>query len=139
MLDALEKDEVQSRGSLPLIVERIKATYDPPSGCYRNEDGSLDPCHTEIETLEAWNGLLKCIKPKVVVETGVYYGLSTCYIAAALRDSGVDGAKVYSIDPWQLEHYWEGSDLEPFIEYLPLPTQDAAIRSTLTISRVGNW
>jgi predicted O-methyltransferase YrrM len=104
----------------------VVATYDPVSGCYRREDGSLDPCHTEIETLEMWNGLLKCIKPKVVVETGVYYGLSTCYIAAALRDSGVGGAKVYSIDPWDLDHYWRGSDLEEFVEFMQMPTQEAA-------------
>jgi predicted O-methyltransferase YrrM len=120
--------ETKSNASanLPKRVETIKAAYDPSRGGYRREDGSLDIAHTEIETLETWNGLLKCIRPKTVVETGVYYGLSTCYIAAALRDSGVEGAKVYSIDPWRLEHYWEESDLEPFVEYIPLPTQEAA-------------
>lgn len=114
------------RGSLPSAVLSVIESYDTASGCYRREDGSLDPCHTEVETLESWRGLLGCIKPRVVVETGVYYGLSTCFIAAALRDSGVPGARVYSIDPWQLEHYWRNSDLEPFIEYLPMTTQDAA-------------
>lgn len=109
------------------VVEIIQR-YDPATGCYRNPDGTLDPCHTEIETLETWGGLLRCIKPRVVVETGVYFGLSTCYIAAALRDSGVPGAKVYSIDPWELDHYWNGSDLAPYIEYLPLTSQDAAPR-----------
>lgn len=103
-------------------------SYDPASGCYRNPDGSLDPCHTEIETLETWGGLLRCIKPKVVVETGVYFGLSTCYIAAALRDSKVPGAKVHSIDPWQLEHYWRDSELMPYIDYMPLTSQEAAPR-----------
>ncbi|WP_292034946.1 MULTISPECIES: class I SAM-dependent methyltransferase [unclassified Brevundimonas] len=112
--------------NLPERVLSVIAAYDAASGCYRREDGSLDPCHTEVETLEMWNGLLKCIKPKTVVETGVYFGLSTCYIAAALRDSGVQDAKVYSIDPWDLDHYWRESDLEQYIEFLQMTTQEAA-------------
>ena len=122
-------DMTPSRPRDPRFPDRMNdviESYDPTSGCYRNPDGSLDPCHTEIETLETWGGILRCIKPKVVVETGVYFGLSTCYIAAALRDSRISGAKVYSIDPWQLDHYWDGSDLAPFIEYMPLTSQDAA-------------
>jgi len=113
---------------LPERVLSVISSYDSASGCYRREDGSLDPCHTEVETLEVWSGFLKCIKPKTVIETGVYFGLSTCYIAAALRDSGVQGAKVYSIDPWALDHYWRDSDLEPFIEFLQMTTQEAASR-----------
>lgn len=112
--------------NLPERVLAVVASYDPISGCYRREDGSLDPCHTEIETLEMWNGLLKCIKPRTVVETGVYFGLSTCYIAAALRDTKVEGAKIYSIDPWDLDHYWRGSDLEQYIEFMQMTTQEAA-------------
>lgn len=111
--------------NFPERVQSVIASYDPPSGCYRKEDGTLDPCHTEIETLETWNGLLKCIKPKTVVETGVYFGLSTCFIAAALRDNKIPGAKVHSIDPWDLDHYWRGSDLEPFIEFYQMGTQEA--------------
>lgn len=111
--------------NLPERVLSVVASYDPPSGCYRKEDGTLDPCHTEIETLETWNGLLKCIKPKTVVETGVYFGLSTCYIAAALRDNKIEGAKVYSIDPWDLDHYWRESDLEPYIQFYQMTTQEA--------------
>jgi len=116
--------------NLPSRVEAyLKAAYDPASGLYRRQDGTLDDWGpTEIETLETWHGLLRCLKPKVVVETGVLYGLSTCYIAAALRDNGVDGAKVYLIDPWNMPHLWDGSDLERFIEFFPLTSQDAAPR-----------
>jgi predicted O-methyltransferase YrrM len=113
-------------GELPASVMAVISAYDPATGCYRREDGSLDPCHTEIETLQTWGGLIRCIKPKVVVETGVYLGLSTSYIAAALRDSHVEGAKVYSIDPMDTPHYWDGSDLEGYIEFLPYTSQAAA-------------
>jgi predicted O-methyltransferase YrrM len=114
-------------GRLPAAVEAVKVAYDPSTGCYRREDGTLDSGHTEIETLETWRGLLLCLKPKIVVETGVYKGLSTCYIASALRDSGVSEAKVYSIDPWtDIEHYWDGTDLASFIEFVPHTSQDAA-------------
>lgn len=109
----------------PERVRSVASAYDPASGCYRNDDGTLDPCHTEIETLETWNGFLKCIKPRTIVETGVYYGLSTCYIAAALRDNNIPGAKVHSIDPWNLDHYWKSSDLEEYVQFYNMSTQDA--------------
>jgi predicted O-methyltransferase YrrM len=111
---------------LPAAVEKLKAEYEPVLGCYRRPDGSLDAGPTEVETLETWRGLLACLKPKVVVETGVYFGLSTCYIAAALRDNKVEGAKVYSIDPMDVPHLWDGSNLEPYIEFVPLTSQEAA-------------
>jgi predicted O-methyltransferase YrrM len=58
----------------------------------------------------------------------VYLGLSTCYIAAALRDSKIEGAKVYSIDPWDTPHLWDGSDLAPYIDFLLCTSQEAAPR-----------
>ncbi len=125
VVEAVPSSFRQSRDYFPERVRSVASSYDPLSGCYRNEDGTLDPCHTEIETLETWNGFLKCIKPKTVVETGVYYGLSTCYIAAALRDNKISGAKVHSIDPWDLDHYWQGSDLEEYVQFYKMSTQDA--------------
>ena len=111
--------------NFPPALQAVVDAYDPSTGCYRKPEGGLDACHTEIETLEVWRGLMKCIKPKVIVETGVYYGLSTCFLASALSENGDPSARIYSIDPWVLPHLWNDSELSSYINYIPKPTQDA--------------
>jgi cephalosporin hydroxylase len=119
---------------LPLAAQLVVNSYDPASGCYRREDGSLDPCPTEVETLGVWRDLVRCIKPKVIVETGVYQGLSTCFLASALESNGNEDARIYSIDPWDTPHFWENSPLEKYISFLAMTSQDAEpIISKLTI------
>jgi hypothetical protein len=56
---------------LPSAAQSLVDSYNLANGCYRREDGSLDPCPTELETLGVWRDLARCIKPKVIVETGV--------------------------------------------------------------------
>src|SRR5690349_2224221 len=85
---------------IPPAAQLVIDSYDPASGCYRREDGSLDPCPTEAENLGVWRHFARCIKPKVIVETGVYQGLSTCFLASALESNGNQDARIYSIDPW---------------------------------------
>jgi hypothetical protein len=114
---------MRHRIELPAAAQTVVDAYDPQSGCYRRPDGTLDYCPTEIEVLRLWYNLALMVRPKVIVETGVYHGLSTCHLAAALRDGR--GGIVHAIDPWQTEHYWTASDLEPFIHYLPHSSQDA--------------
>jgi cephalosporin hydroxylase len=111
---------------LPPAAQLVIDTYDPASGCYRREDGSLDPCPTEAETLGVWRDFVRCIKPKVIVETGVYQGLSTCFLASALVSNGNEDARIYSIDPWDTPHLWENSPLEKYIQFLAMTSQDAA-------------
>jgi hypothetical protein len=119
---------------LPPAAQSVINSYDPASGCYRREDGSLDPCPTEVETLGVWRDFARCIKPNVIVETGVYQGLATCFLASALESNGNEDARIYSIDPWNTPHLWENSSLEKYIRFLGMTSQDSApIISALTI------
>jgi len=119
---------------LPLAAQLVVNSYDSASGCYRREDGSLDPCPTEVETLGVWRDFARCIKPRVVVETGVYQGLSTCFLASALQSNGNEDARIYSIDPWVTLHLWENSSLEKYIHFLGMTSRDAEpLISKLTI------
>ena len=93
------------------LVAFMQSRYVPEKGGYRCDDGSIDICHTELELLQMWNFFIKCVKPKTIVETGVYYGLSTCFLADAMQYNGIANSKIYCVDPWELEHYWNGLDL----------------------------
>lgn len=42
--------------------------------------------------------LIRWAKPKIVVETGTYMGMSTAVILQAMRDAGVEQGKVHSVD-----------------------------------------
>jgi hypothetical protein len=77
-----------AESGLPLAAQLVVNSYDPASGCYRREDGSLDPCPTEVETL------------------------------GVLESNGNEDARIYSIDPWDIPHFWENSSLEKYISFL---------------------
>lgn len=108
--------------NLPKPVQAVVDSYDSVSGCYRRADGFLDNCYTELEVLAIWYHLARCTKPRLIVETGVYYGLSTSILAAAIFATGVDG-HVYCIDPLNVPHLWTGTELESLITWVEKPTQ----------------
>ena len=110
--------------NLPAAVQKVMDSYDPNSGCYLREDGFLDNCYTEAEVLAIWYNLARSIKAGMIVETGVYRGLSTSILAAAMVATETRG-QVYGIDPWATYHLWSGTALEPFITWICKPTQDA--------------
>lgn len=54
---------------------------------------------TDIGEKEFLYGLIRAIKPKVIVETGTHKGLTSCYMAAALKDNGE--GELYTADPFE--------------------------------------
>lgn len=60
--------------------------------------------------------LTRIFRPRVVVETGVWFGFTSAQILQALADIGRDGV-LYSID--QPEHPYDLEDGSPFRELLP--------------------
>lgn len=56
-----------------------------------------------------WYALVRAVKPKVVVETGIDKGLGSCVIAAALKRNAEEGRG---------GHYY-GTDINPRAGYLP--------------------
>jgi len=109
--------------NLPAAARDVVASYDASSGYYRSVDGTLDGCTTEIPVLEMWSGLITSTRAKTIVETGVYRGLSTCFLASAVKANG--GGMVHAVDPWVLPHLWEESDIARFITWHPETSQDA--------------
>jgi len=81
-----------------------------------------------------WRDFVRCVKPRVIVETGIYQGLSTCFLASALESIGNENAKIYAVDPWDLPHLWEDSPLAKYITFVQMTSQDAEpLISKLTI------
>ena len=109
--------------NLPKAAEAVIQTYDSVSGYYKTADGEADFGHTEAPVLTLWYSLVRSVRPRMIVETGVYQGLSTCFLAAGLRDNGE--GEVHGIDPLETPHLWEGSELEKYITWHAETSQDA--------------
>lgn len=115
--------------NFPANVISVLATYRPSTGDYLvpasydtlpyfagNVQG-IDGCHTEAEVLHCWYSICRMIGAKTVVETGVYHGLSTCFLAAAVCENG--GGRVFALDPWDIPHLWVDTELEEVITWIP--------------------
>ena len=77
-----------------------------------------------IPKMNGWTSPERCvqmydiamaIKPKVIVEIGVFAGRSLIAQAMALRDLG--GGKIYGIDPWRVEAAIEGMQEQRAIDW----------------------
>lgn len=53
--------------------------------------------------------VIKTLRPKVGVEVGLAFGISTLYILEALKESG--GEKLVGMDPAQHDNHWRGGGL----------------------------
>jgi predicted O-methyltransferase YrrM len=109
--------------NMPDAFLTLDDSYHDASGYFRLPDGSFDGCNTERPVCQSWYWLIRMARAREILETGTYYGYSTCHLAAAVRDNG--GGRVTTIDPWKLWHLWEGSELQSFIQWIPATSQDA--------------
>lgn len=73
-----------------------------------------------LEEGELLYALVRAIKPLICVETGTHKGLSTHYIAQALKDNG-DG-QVVTCDPvyWKQQDIFNSSPLKDWIVFQPV-------------------
>jgi predicted O-methyltransferase YrrM len=100
--------------------------YDPHRGEYRHVDGSVDYSSTELEVCRLWYWFVRMVKPRRILETGTYHGFSTCFLAAGLKDAGIDGS-VITVDPARIAHLWDGTNLQPYIQWLPLRSDQVGL------------
>lgn len=113
-------------GRVPLKLRRFERRYDPQTGGYRAPgSGQPDYGSVELEVGRLWYSLVMLLQPQQVLETGTYYGYSTCMIAQALSDLGGE-RMVTTIDPDRKPHLWVGTRLAPRIEWIAARSQDAA-------------
>lgn len=75
-----------------------------PSGESTEITGSIDPtCGKLLQRT------IREISPRVCLEVGLAFGVSTLYILEALRESG--GHKLIGMDPAQFDGHWRGGGL----------------------------
>lgn len=76
------------------------------------------------ETGQALYALCSALHPEYVFETGTYWGYSTCYLAAALRDNGRGIVHSFDIYPHAGKHLLKS--LHPYVElHLGKPAAEA--------------
>jgi len=78
--------------------EQVQPEYSPPSAeCPDPQRWSMyDSMTAEVEVLDFLYSLVRTIKPRLIVETGTFTGVSTLRMAEALRDNG-DG-KIVTVE-----------------------------------------
>lgn len=91
-----------------LILEKMGAVGDveqpeytePSQECPEPQLWSMyDPQSAEKEVLDSLYSLVRALKPRLVVETGTFSGLSSTYIAKAMKENGRGQLITCEIDP----------------------------------------
>jgi predicted O-methyltransferase YrrM len=81
-----------------LILSRPEVAVPTPE-CPNSADWRCyDEMSSEVEVLDLLYALVRCLRPRVVLETGTYLGLSTHHLARAVRDNGVGHVHSCDID-----------------------------------------
>lgn len=78
----------------------------------------FDDGGVELEVGEFLYGLLRVLKPNLVLETGTYTGISAMYMGQALNDNGFGNVLSLEIDPVhkkRAEDLWERVGLEEYV------------------------
>lgn len=100
---------------LRIVPEYTNSTY-----------GMITSGGVEIEVGEWIYALTRLMKPSFVLETGTYHGLSSSYIALALKENGT--GSMVTIDPLIYEnrasHTWEKLGISDIIEFKRMPSLD---------------
>ncbi len=93
----------------------------PTPECPNPERWSMyDSMTAEIEVLEFLKSLVDTVKPRVVVETGTFMGISTLWIAEGLKANGFGKVITCEYDPVvfaKAKERIDGSGLNRWIEY----------------------
>jgi predicted O-methyltransferase YrrM len=94
------------RGTLSGVISEIEAT-----GTTELSDGSRVPLHSHIPPGggELIRRSIAATKPKLGIEVGLAFGISTLYILDAMQQHG--GGKLIGMDPAQHDHTWRGGGL----------------------------
>jgi len=92
-------------------------------GCHTAHDQYGGGNAVEIETAHFLYGLVRRLMPRMIVETGTYYGFSTAWIALALEDNAagcndLSNSRIATVDfmdhPENLS-LWEKVQVQPWI------------------------
>jgi predicted O-methyltransferase YrrM len=102
----IEASHIAKHVSTNSVLDRIVETGRTilPSGEEVEATGYIDPaCGGLLESV------IRAVRPKVGVEVGLAFGISTLYILEALKETG--GEKLIGMDPAQHDNHWRGGGL----------------------------
>lgn len=104
------------------IIKRNPEVRDDGKGYEMADDGGV-----ELEVGEFMYGLVRILKPKRVLSTGIYTGVSDMYIAQGLKDNGYGKTTALEFEPIHLKRareLWKLTQVEDQIESLLTPSLD---------------
>jgi predicted O-methyltransferase YrrM len=90
----------------------------------------------ELEVLEFLKGLVTTVKPKLVVETGTFMGISTLWIAEGLKENGFGRVITCESDPvvyGRAKERIEASGLAGWIDYRNESSLKLSVEGTIDI------
>jgi predicted O-methyltransferase YrrM len=112
-------------------------THRPTPECPQPEHWSMiDSMTAELEVLEFLATLVTTIKPRLVVETGSFLGVSTEWIAKGLERNGFGKVISCEFDPVvyaRAKERLEASPLKPFIELRNQSSLEMKIEGTIDL------
>lgn len=130
--DLQQKISQFQNDTLPLKILNYEKLYDINTGGWFDDDPinkeQISYGSIELEVGKTLYGLIRLLKPKLILETGVYRGYSTSCVAAALKDNdngSEEKPHIFAIDPLNLEHLWTETDLEDYITWIPQFSTDS--------------
>jgi predicted O-methyltransferase YrrM len=96
----------------------------------------LDTMTAEVEVLELLRSLVVAVKPRLVVETGTFLGISTLYMAEGLRENGFGRIVTCDPDPEVFARASEkmnGSGLGAWIDHRCQPSLEIEVPGTIDL------
>ena len=126
----LFRKEKQEHRILREAVERagqlVPEYHRPTPECPHPERWSMyDSMTAEVEVLEFLRTLVTTIKPNLVVETGTFMGVSTLWIAEALRLNGFGRIVSCEFDPKMFEAAKQKIDASEFRDLIDLRNESS--------------
>lgn len=128
LMSSTLNDELQGAkyGWLPYSLLNYETSYNWESGGWYNpqKEYKMDYASVELEVGRFFYAFVLLTQPKTILETGVHKGYSTCLMASALKLLDNNG-HVYCIDPTQITHLWENTDIDSLITWIPRISQES--------------
>lgn len=130
----LLRTKFDSPHDCPSALKVFDNHYDSSSGAWRIRSNNLRNLFrrnklisydaVEMEVGHFYYSFVRMTGVRNILETGVSRGYSTLCLAAALHRND-NGGHVWAIDPFVVDHAWDGSEVEDHISFIPKRSQDA--------------
>jgi predicted O-methyltransferase YrrM len=118
--------------------EQVQPEYSPPSAeCPNPQRWSMyDSMTAEVEVLDFLYALVRALKPRLIVETGTFTGVSTLRMAAAMRDNG--GGRIITVEYDPKAHAaaqqrFAASDVGRYIECRHASSLQTSVEGTIDL------